>query len=159
MRRLGSLRGRIVCVAVVMLLAMLLPAQVRGAAAAAPRDGGNDGNGLAVVVIRNFGFHPAILAIQHNTTVLWINTDRVAHTVTADNGSFSSGVIRPGGIFVHTFNMDGHDGGVREGDGNAGTNNAFRDDGNGGRDDNNPIVVSYHCAIHPFMHAAVIVNS
>ena len=41
-------------------------------------------------------FDPAQLEVAKGTTVTWTNGDTEAHTVTADNGLFDSGVIEPG---------------------------------------------------------------
>jgi plastocyanin len=41
-------------------------------------------------------FDPAQLNVAPGTTVTWTNGDTEAHTVTADNGLFDSGVIEPG---------------------------------------------------------------
>ena len=39
--------------------------------------------------------------------VTWTNNDATTHTVTADDGSFNSGNIAPGGKFSHTFSTAG----------------------------------------------------
>lgn len=43
------------------------------------------------------------LVVGVNNTVVFLNQDSVLHTVTATDGSFDSGDIRPGTIFIHTF--------------------------------------------------------
>jgi plastocyanin len=48
------------------------------------------------VDIHDGTFDPAQLEIAKGTTVTWTNGDTEAHTVTADNGLFDSGVIEPG---------------------------------------------------------------
>jgi plastocyanin len=48
------------------------------------------------VDIRDRTFDPAQLDVGAGTTVTWTNGDTEAHTVTADNGLFDSGVIEPG---------------------------------------------------------------
>jgi plastocyanin len=48
------------------------------------------------VDIHDRTFDPAQLEIAKGTTVTWTNGDTEAHTVTADNGLFDSGVIEPG---------------------------------------------------------------
>jgi glucose/arabinose dehydrogenase len=58
----------------------------------------------ATVVITGFSFRPASSTVPAGATVTWINNDPVAHTVTADDGSFSSPEIDGnGGKFEHTF--------------------------------------------------------
>jgi plastocyanin len=48
------------------------------------------------VNITNHAFDPAQLNVGADTTVTWTNEDTEAHTVTADNGLFDSGVLEPG---------------------------------------------------------------
>jgi plastocyanin len=48
------------------------------------------------VNITNHAFDPAQLDVAAGTTVTWTNGDTEAHTVTADNGLFDSGVLEPG---------------------------------------------------------------
>ncbi len=52
-------------------------------------------------------FTPRELAIQPGQTVTWVNNGQTAHTVTADNGSYNSGLFQPGAIFKHTFTKPG----------------------------------------------------
>jgi plastocyanin len=56
---------------------------------------------------RNMAFAPARLEIAAGTTVEWTNNDPLAHTVTAADGSFNSGLIQPGGKWSHTFDAPG----------------------------------------------------
>ena len=52
----------------------------------------------ARISIQNGAFNPATVTVMQSGTVLWVNNDNEqAHTVTADNGSFDSGDIQPGG--------------------------------------------------------------
>jgi plastocyanin len=53
-------------------------------------------NGTATVNIHDHTFDPAALNIAPGTTVTWTNNDTEAHTVTADDGLFDSGVLEPG---------------------------------------------------------------
>jgi Plastocyanin len=57
--------------------------------------------------MKNFGFIQPHLVIEAGTTVVWTNTDALAHTVTADNKSFNSGLVYPGKTYRHTFNKPG----------------------------------------------------
>jgi len=47
------------------------------------------------------------LRVPLGTTVRWINRDPVAHTVTADDGAWTSPLIGPGDVFEHTFSTSG----------------------------------------------------
>ncbi len=59
------------------------------------------------VEMRNIAFNPRTITITPGTTVVWVNQDPVAHTVTADDGSFDSGLIQPGGSYQRTFQQPG----------------------------------------------------
>ncbi|HEX7051819.1 MAG TPA: cupredoxin family copper-binding protein [Longimicrobiales bacterium] len=59
------------------------------------------------VPIRMYAFRPARLEIEAGTTVEWINEDDVVHTATADDASWNSGAIRPGGRWRATFSRPG----------------------------------------------------
>jgi len=52
-------------------------------------------------------YSPNPVSISVGGTVTWTNNDSTAHTATADNGSFSSGNIAPGGKFSQTFSTAG----------------------------------------------------
>ncbi len=78
----------------------------------------------------SFAFSPVRLTIKAGTTVTWKNTTTVAHTVTSDDGkSFDSGTANPIPA-GGTFSF------------------TFT----------TPGTFAYHCAIHPFMKATVIVQ-
>jgi plastocyanin len=57
--------------------------------------------------IRDFEFRPAELTVGVGTTVRWTNEGPSVHTVTADDGSFDSGALKPGATFEHTFGAAG----------------------------------------------------
>lgn len=59
------------------------------------------------VTIQGFAFKPDTLTVKTGTSVTWTNNDATAHTVTADDGSVSSGNIGVGGTFKHTFSAAG----------------------------------------------------
>jgi glucose/arabinose dehydrogenase len=62
----------------------------------------------ATVEIKSFSFQPASITLPGGGTVTWINRDPVAHTVTADDGSFNSPRIAGnGGKFERTFSEPG----------------------------------------------------
>ena len=68
------------------------------------------------VNITNHTFDPKQLNVGVGTTVTWTNGDTEAHTVTADNGLFDSGVLAPGesysiwlgGLGTVTYHCDIH---------------------------------------------------
>lgn len=53
------------------------------------------------VVIKQMRFQPAQMTVNVGAVVEWQNEDIFSHTVTADNGSFDSGLIAPG----HSWKM------------------------------------------------------
>jgi plastocyanin len=66
--------------------------------------GNNGGNGSGdKVSIYNSAFSIGTLNVAAGTTVTWTNNDGMTHTVTADDGSFDSGNIAPGGTFTFKF--------------------------------------------------------
>jgi len=52
-----------------------------------------------VVEMRDFAFSPRTITVFAGTTVRWVNQGQVPYTVTADDGSFDSGQVGPGGTF------------------------------------------------------------
>jgi plastocyanin len=48
------------------------------------------------VDIRDFAFSPRTIEIRVGDTVTWTNRDGVAHTATAQNGSFDTGLLEEG---------------------------------------------------------------
>ncbi|HXX78755.1 MAG TPA: plastocyanin/azurin family copper-binding protein [Ktedonobacteraceae bacterium] len=93
------------------------------------------GNTKTVMIITDssgsFAFSPATLTIKAGTTVIWKNTTAVAHTVTSDDGqSFDSGTSTPIAAQTGTFSF------------------TFT----------TPGTFAYHCEIHPFMKATIIVQ-
>ncbi len=48
------------------------------------------------VAIRDFAFSPPTVEIRVGDTVTWTNRDSVAHTATARNGSFDTGLLAEG---------------------------------------------------------------
>jgi plastocyanin len=67
----------------------------------APPPSGNN------VGIASMKFGPASLTVKAGTTVTWTNNDNMVHTVTADDGSFTSGDMNYGSTYSHTFNTVG----------------------------------------------------
>jgi amicyanin len=91
------------------------------------------GNAQTVMIISSgsFAFSPATLTIKVGTTVIWKNTTAAPHTVTSDDGkTFDSGMANPIAAQGGTFSFTFT---------SAGT-------------------FAYHCSIHPFMKATIIVQ-
>lgn len=53
--------------------------------------------------IANFSFRPSPALIFPGETITWVNDDVEYHTVTADDGSFDSGLLGPGETYTRTF--------------------------------------------------------
>jgi plastocyanin len=75
--------------------------------AAAPTTAAGTSGGSIAATIQNFAFHPATATTKVRQKVAWKNTDKIAHTVTADNGSFDSGDLNPGASFSSAFAKSG----------------------------------------------------
>ena len=57
--------------------------------------------------MRQFTFSPGRMTITAGTTITWTNNDPVPHTITADDGSWSSGIIEPGKTWRRRFDRPG----------------------------------------------------
>jgi plastocyanin len=57
--------------------------------------------------MRNVNYMQTRMEITAGTTIEWTNRDPLAHTVTAVDRSFNSGLIQPGKTFRHTFTKPG----------------------------------------------------
>lgn len=55
------------------------------------------------VAIIDFGFEPTEAVVAVGAAIAWTVTQASPHTVTADDGSFDSGILDVGGRFEHTF--------------------------------------------------------
>lgn len=62
---------------------------------------------VRTIVINRLAFTQVVAEIPRGTTIIWKNEDLLAHTVTADDGSFASGMIEPGSSWSYTFNAPG----------------------------------------------------
>lgn len=60
-----------------------------------------------VVTISDFNFTPNSITIHVGSTVTWTNKGPSAHTATAQDGSFSTGVLQRGASASHTFTRAG----------------------------------------------------
>ena len=86
---------------------------------------------VSITTSGTFAFSPATITIKVGTTVTWTNTTGAPHTVTSDDGTtFDSGLNTPIAANGGTFSFTFT---------KAGT-------------------FAYHCQIHPFMKATVIVQ-
>jgi plastocyanin len=59
------------------------------------------------VAIEGMQFSPADVAVKAGDTIVWTNTDIVAHTVTSPTGAFDSNLIPPGGKWKFTVRKTG----------------------------------------------------
>ncbi len=57
--------------------------------------------------IRAMAFTQTRIEVTAGTAVRWTNNDQLQHTVTANDGSWDSGLINPGGSWTHTFTQPG----------------------------------------------------
>jgi plastocyanin len=57
--------------------------------------------------IQNIAFSPNPITVARGSTVTWTNLDGVAHTVTADDGSWGSGTLGHGATYSHVFTSPG----------------------------------------------------
>ncbi|HEX5385082.1 MAG TPA: cupredoxin family copper-binding protein [Gemmatimonadales bacterium] len=63
--------------------------------------------GSAAVKIANYAFGTGEIHVRPGTRVRWANSDPLEHSVTADDGSFDSGLIAPGHSYEHVFSTPG----------------------------------------------------
>jgi len=61
----------------------------------------------ATVRIANLTFDARTVHVRAGTTVRWTNSDQLQHSVTADDGSFDSGLIEPGRSYERVFERPG----------------------------------------------------
>ena len=64
-------------------------------------------NYTARITIQNSTFTPSEVTVMVGGSILWVNSDKMVHTVTADDGSFDSGDLQPEASFGFTFNTVG----------------------------------------------------
>jgi plastocyanin len=55
----------------------------------------------------SWAYNPQTLTVKAGDQVTWTNTGSLAHTVTADDGSFDSGNLNPGDTWSFTFSKPG----------------------------------------------------
>ncbi|HEX6688989.1 MAG TPA: cupredoxin family copper-binding protein [Solirubrobacterales bacterium] len=61
----------------------------------------------AEVEIEDFAYRPDPVTIEEGGKVIWKNRDSVAHTATAEDGSFDTGTIEEGKLKSETFKEAG----------------------------------------------------
>ncbi|HYJ80391.1 MAG TPA: cupredoxin family copper-binding protein [Longimicrobiaceae bacterium] len=89
------------------------PGAAPGAPPAAPaapavQEGGVAATGTVFrAQMQNLAFMPTSIEIQAGTRVEWTNNAPLAHTVSADDASFESGLIEPGRTWSYTFTRPG----------------------------------------------------
>jgi LPXTG-motif cell wall-anchored protein len=59
------------------------------------------------VTIADFSFSPGSITVHVGDTVQWVNNGPSAHTATANNGSFDTGVLQKGQSASVTFHLPG----------------------------------------------------
>jgi len=79
------------------LFVVLLPVAIKAATSSSGVD--------AYLTVRNLDdfFAPNVIRVEAGAEVKWLNSGHSPHTVTADDGSFDSGVLQNGSTFEHTF--------------------------------------------------------
>lgn len=68
-----------------------------------PSDSNTSNSSAADVTIDNFAFGPSTLEVATGTEVTWTNKQGSPHTITADDGSFTSDNVPQDGTFSFTF--------------------------------------------------------
>jgi plastocyanin len=62
---------------------------------------------MGASILQSTAFSPNPVVVAVGGTVTWTNNDTVAHTSTADGGTWNSGTIGVGGTFSRTFSTTG----------------------------------------------------
>ncbi len=81
----------------------LLLAFGTAAAAIVPASAAADTAPTVTVDTKNFAYAPADLTVSPGTTVVFKNSDTIAHTVTASDKSFDSGDMPQNATWSHIF--------------------------------------------------------
>jgi LPXTG-motif cell wall-anchored protein len=79
---------------------------------ASPAQGRNDRSSAraaasAAVTIADFQFTPAQITVDQGDTVTWTNNGPTAHSATAPDGSFDTGILQAGQSASHSFDQPG----------------------------------------------------
>jgi plastocyanin len=80
------------------------PTEPSGENAPAPS---GDAVRAAKVEIADFAYSPDPVEVEEGGKVIWINRDAAAHTATAEDGSFDTGVLEEGKLKSETFKEPG----------------------------------------------------
>ena len=83
------------------------PVHVQAGAAAQPGGGGARASASATVSVGDNFYSPRSVSIAVGDTVTWNNNGQVAHTATAEDGSFDTGSFGPGQSRSNTFTRAG----------------------------------------------------
>jgi plastocyanin len=92
--------------AVVFIVGSVVSCQSQAPASPAPEVPAA-GPGQIEVTIEDFAFKPADITVAVGSTVTWHNKDAAAHTATARDKSFDSGIISQDGTYSYTFTEKG----------------------------------------------------
>jgi plastocyanin len=83
-----------------------LAALMLGLLVACSDDDDNDLQPANEVWMSDTSFLPATLTVSAGTTVRWVNTSSIDHTVTSNDGLFDE-FLEPDGVFTFVFNTPG----------------------------------------------------
>ena len=87
--------------------AAAVPTSAAAPAPAAPAPAASVGAKTVKIAIGDNSFEPKKLTVSVGTTIVWTNAGQRPHTVTADNGAFTSGNMDKGATFTFTFTKAG----------------------------------------------------
>ena len=65
------------------------------------------GDSTYVIGIRSGSYDKPDLWVGKGIPVTWVNRDNTTHSVTADDGTFTSGPLQPGNSFTRIFSVPG----------------------------------------------------
>ena len=83
------------------------PAEAPASNEPAPNTTGEPAERSVKVDISNYAYDPDPVRVQAGGKVIWLNEDSVAHTATADDGTFDTGEIDEGKLKSETFKQPG----------------------------------------------------
>lgn len=59
------------------------------------------------IKIKGFSFQPRGISVRVGATITWTNLDMAPHSITADDGTFDSGLISSDKVYSRTFDKPG----------------------------------------------------